>query len=218
MLCQQKCPHCGGWSKDGVDHTHRVRGWGCRSRLVTTECRMTARVLRRTEVQMCVSPSITRSVGLQQLQSILGARGGGGQLPPPHSPSLSVSLLIGRRSAQLTALCQTETEGERDRGWWRLQRWGELPFSLSLSTVASSVIFSSPLPNASIVLPLSFVSAVTVFKKEDGGRCWLLAGDGAFLLSLSVFLCCIFHPSGQIICAFYHERVRKEDLLEVREG
>lgn len=79
---------------------------------------MTAKVLRRTEVQMCVGPSITRSVCLQQLQSILGARGGGGQLspppPPPHSPSLCLSLLIGRRSAQLTALCQAETEGERE--------------------------------------------------------------------------------------------------------
>lgn len=81
---------------------------------------MTARVLRRTEVQMYASPSITRSVCLQQSQSILGARGGGGvQLPPPppRSPSLpvSLSLLIGRCSAQLTALCQTETEGERER-------------------------------------------------------------------------------------------------------
>lgn len=212
MLCQQKCSHCGDWSKKGVAHTHRVCGWGCRSRLITRWCRMTARVLRRTEVQMCVSPSITRSACLQQLQSILGARGGGGQLPPPppplHSPrSLSLSpdwLLLCPADCPLS-----ETEGERGRGWWRLQRWGELPFSLSLSTVSSSVIFSSPLPNTSIVLPLSFVSAVIVFKKEDGGGGDMLAFSRRWCFSaVIVFFCSIFHPSGQIICGFYHERQR----------
>lgn len=122
--------------------------------------------------------------------------------------ALCLCLLIGCCSAQLTALCQTETEGESEIE-------GDGGFSdgvschfLFLYPVCSSVIFSSPPPDASIVLPLSFISAVNVFKAEDGGRRWHLAEDGAFLLSLSGFFCCFFHPSGQIICGFHHERQR----------
>lgn len=77
--------------------------------------RMTAVVPRKTEVQMCVTLSITRSVCLQQLQSILGARGGGGERPPPpHSPSLSVSLswLAAARPSWLPSVRQRQRERE----------------------------------------------------------------------------------------------------------
>lgn len=91
-----------------------------------SECILSVRVLTRTEVHTCVcaSLSVTRSVCLQQqLQSILGAGGGGRGRPPflllypPRSLSLRPDWLLVRPADCPLSDRETEREREGDGGF-----------------------------------------------------------------------------------------------------
>lgn len=134
---------------------------------------------------------------------MLGGVGGGKSrspslilLLPLPSPSLCLCLLIGCLFAQLTALCQTHRE--REGGWWRLQRWGELPFSLSLSTIYSSFLY----PLSILRLLSLFLFCVTLLSDRKGerrggwGGGWREEEEGDWRMEVVFFfLHCLFSSS-----------------------